>query len=438
MASTPVPQNIAEEVLSLNGIKNIGQASIREVSKIINEIEHQTGVKFIRMEIGIPGLPTPEIGVNAHIEAVKNGVSSQYPPMDGIPELKKEAARFVKNFLDIDVLPECCIPTAGSMQAGIAAVLTVNRMDKNKEGTLFIDPGFPVQKAQCKMLGQTYRTFDIYNYRGEKLRAKLEEMMSDGKVASILYSNPNNPAWFCLTDEELRIIGEVANKYNVVVIEDLAYFGMDFRKDYSKPGVSPYQPTVAKYTDNFILFISASKAFSYAGERMALVAFSEKVWNIQAPDLLRYFQTENLGRAFVLGALYALTAGASHSAQYGFAAMLKAVNDDVFNFVENVKEYGRRAEIMKKYFTDNGFYIVYDKDGEDPIADGFFFTVNYPSYRGDELLKELLNYGISAIALDTTGSECQGIRACVSLVKSEQLPILKERLELFHRQNSGQ
>ncbi|MCL2415116.1 MAG: pyridoxal phosphate-dependent aminotransferase [Bacteroidales bacterium] len=435
MKSTPVPQNVAEEVLSLNGIKNIGQASIREVSKIINEIEQRTDVKFIRMEIGIPGLPTPEIGVNAHIEAIKRGVSSQYPPMDGIPELKKEAARFVKNFLDINVVPECCIPTAGSMQAGIAAVLTVNRMYKDKEGTLFIDPGFPVQKAQCTMLGQTYRTFDIYNYRGEKLRAKLEEMLSDGKISSILYSNPNNPAWFCLTDEELQIIGEVANKYNVVVIEDLAYFGMDFRKDYSKPGVSPYQPTVARYTDNFILFISSSKVFSYAGERMALVVFSEKIWNTKAPDLLRYFQTDNLGRAFVLGALYALTAGTSHSAQYGFATMLKAVNDDVFNFVESVKEYGRRAEIMKKYFTDNGFFIVYDKDGEDPIADGFFFTVNYPGYRGDELLKELLNYGISAISLDTTGSDCQGIRACVSLVKSEQLPILKERLELFHKQN---
>jgi len=436
MKVTPVPKNIAEEVLSLNGIQNIGHANIREVSKIINDIEQRTGVEFVRMEIGVPGLPTPEVGVEAHIQALKNGISSIYPPIDGTPDFKKEAVRFVKNFLDIDVVPECCIPTTGSMQAGMATVMTVNRMDKNKEGTLFIDPGFPVQKAQCKMLGQTYRSFDVYNFRGEKLREKLEEMLSDGKISSILYSSPNNPAWYCLTDEELRMIGEVANKYNVVVIEDLAYFGMDFRKDYSTPGKSPYQPTVAKYTDNFILFISSSKAFSYAGERMALVVFSEKIWNIQAPDLLRYFQTDKLGRAYLFGALYALSAGTSHSAQYGFAAMLKASNDSTYNYIEAVREYGERAKIMKKYFTDNGFYIVYDKDGEVPIADGFFFTVNYPGYAGDQLLKELLNYGISAIALDTTGSECQGIRACVSLVKAKQLPLLKERLELFHKQNA--
>jgi aspartate/methionine/tyrosine aminotransferase len=436
MNTTPVPQIVVNEMLTQNGIKNVGNASIREMKKLINDIEQETGTEFIRMEMGVPGLPTPEIGINAQIQALKSGVANVYPPIDGTPEFKNEAARFVKNFLDVTISPECCIPTVGSMQAGLAALLTVNRMYKDREGTLFLDPGFPVQKAQCKLLGQEYRTFDIYNYRGEKLRQKLEEMMADGKVSSLLYSNPNNPAWFCFTDEELKIIGEVANKYNATVIEDLAYFGMDSRKDYSKPGIPPYQPTIAKYTDNFILFISSSKVFSYAGERMAIVAVSDKIWNTQAPDLLRYFQSDNFGKAFLFGTIYALSAGTSHSAQYGFTAMLKALNDGTYSLVETVKEYAEKAHIMKQYFTDNGFYIVYDKDGEDPIADGFFFTFNYPGFSGNELLKELLNYGISAITLNTTGSQCEGIRACVSLVNRKQFPMLKERLELFHKQHS--
>jgi aspartate/methionine/tyrosine aminotransferase len=261
-------------------------------------------------------------------------------------------------------------------------------------------------------------------------------MMSDGKVSSLLYSNPNNPAWFCFTDDELRTIADVCNKYNVVVIEDLAYFGMDFRKDYSKPGVAPFQPTVAKYTDNFVLFISSSKAFSYAGERMAFIAVSDKIWNTTAPDLLRYHTTDNFGKAFVYGTVYALSAGTSHSAQIGFTAMLKAANDGTCKFIETVREYGEKAHIMKQYFTDNGFYIVYDKDGNENIADGFYFTFNYPGFTGEQLLKELLNYGISAITLDITGSQCEGIRACVSLINRSQFPLLKERLELFHKQHS--
>ncbi|MCK7520823.1 MAG: hypothetical protein MZV64_25535 [Ignavibacteriales bacterium] len=70
-----------------------------------------------------------------------------------------------------------------------------------------------------------------------------------------------------------------------------------------------------------------------------------------------------------------------------------------------VKEYGEKAKIMKKLFTDNGFYIVYDKDEDEPIADGFYFTFSYPGYSGEELLNELIYYGISAISLSITGSE---------------------------------
>jgi hypothetical protein len=87
---------------------------------------------------------------------------------------------------------------------------------------------------------------------------------------------------------------------------------------------------------------------------------------------------------------------------------------------------------MKKIFSDNGFIFVYDKDEDEPIADGFYFTFAYPGFSGEDLLQELMYYGISAIALSITGSErTEGIRACVSLVKREQFPVLEERLRRF-------
>ena len=88
---------------------------------------------------------------------------------------------------------------------------------------------------------------------------------------------------------------------------------------------------------------------------------------------------------------------------------------------------------MKKIFTDNGFNIVYDKDEDEPIADGFYFTFSYPGYSGEELLNELIYYGISAISLAITGSErLEGIRACVSLVQRSQFPDLENRLKKFN------
>jgi aspartate/methionine/tyrosine aminotransferase len=282
-------------------------------------------------------------------------------------------------------------------------------------------------------MGLKYESFDVYNFRGEKLRAKLESYFSTGKIHSVLYSNPNNPSWICFNDKELRIIGDLATKYNVVIIEDLAYFGMDFRKDYSKPGKPPYQPTVAKYTENYILLVSSSKAFSYAGQRIGLMLVSNKLFNLESTDLLRHYSTLVFGRALIYGTLYSLSSGTAHSAQYAMAAMLKATNDGTYNFVEVVRDYGDKARIMKKMFLDNGFKIVYDKDEDVPVGDGFYFTISYAGFSGEQLLEELLYYGISAISLSITGSERhEGLRACVSLVNRSQFPALEARLKKFY------
>jgi aspartate/methionine/tyrosine aminotransferase len=436
MKETPINYEVVSRHINESKIRNIGRATIREIKRLVSNIEQETGEKFVRMEMGVPGLVPPEIGINAEIDALKKGVAAIYVDIDGIPPLKKEIARFVKLFLDIEVSSDNCIPTVGSMQGSFAAFLTLARMYKEKDTTLFIDPGFPVHKQQHIVLNQKFETFDVYDYRGEKLRKKIESYFSNGNIHSVIYSNPNNPSWICFNEDELRIIGELATKYNVVIIEDLAYFAMDFRKDYSKPGQPPFQPTVARYTDNYILLISSSKAFSYAGERIGMMVISPSLFDRQLPDLLRFYSTDLFGRAMIYGTIYALSAGTAHSPQYALTAMLKAVNDGNYNFVEVVKEYGAKAIIMKKYFTDNGFNIVYDKDEEVPIADGFYFTVAYPGFTGEQLIEELIYYGISAIALSITGSgRIEGIRACVSLVQRSQFPDLEFRLKSFHEQH---
>lgn len=432
MLQTPIDTETVNRLKSESGIANVGKASIRELVKLVCQIEKATDSRFVKMEMGVPGLPTPSIAIEAEIEALRSGVASKYPSIEGIAPLKYEAARFVKNFLNVDVREEGCVPTVGSMQGGLAAFLVAGRYDRQKDTVLFIDPGFPVQKNQLKMIGMKYETFDVYNYRGEKLRAKLEKYLEQGNISSIIYSNPNNPSWVCFTEKELKIIGELAAKYNVVVIEDLAYFAMDFRSDKSKPGVAPFQPTVASYTDNYILLISGSKAFSYAGQRIGCVVISDKLFNKRFPDLKRFFPTDEFGKAMIFGPIYCLSSGVAHSVQYGFAALLKAVNDGEYNFVETIKEYGEKAKILKDIFEQNGFHIVYDRDEDKPLADGFYFTVGYGSMTGEELVEELLYYGVSAISLSTTGSDREGIRACVSQVERSQFEALKERLKRFN------
>jgi hypothetical protein len=111
--------------------------------------------------------------------------------------------------------------------------------------------------------------------------------------------------------------------------------------------------------------------------------------------------------------------------------MLKAVNDRKINFVEPLHHYGEKAKRMKEIFLKHGFYIVYN-DNERDLADGFYFTIAYPGLTSGELMKKFLYFGISAISLAITGSENpNGLRACVSFVRMDQMDELDVRLAQF-------
>lgn len=426
-----IPKQLVDGLFSQFGTEDINQLSIRQVGKLVAQIEQQSGVEFIHMEMGVPGLPASHIGIEAEKEALNKGLASIYPNIEGIPFAKEEIARFVRSFMNIETEPTYCIPTVGGMQGSFAALLTAARTNAAKPYTLFIDPGFPVQKSQLNLLGLPFKAFDFQHFRGEKLRDKLEEFLKNEDICSICYSSPNNPTWCCFSEEELKTIGELAEKYDVIVIEDLAYFGMDFREHYGIPGEAPFQPTVARYTDNYILILSASKIFSYAGQRIAMLVFSSQAYNRSYPNLRKYFPADTMGRFIPYGVLYATTAGTSHSAQYALATMLKAANDGKINFVEPLHHYGEKAGKMKEIFLKHGFYIVYNDD-ERELADGFYFTIAYPGLTSGELMKKFLYFGISAISLAITGSENpNGLRACVSFVRMDQMEALERRLEEF-------
>ncbi len=434
----PINPGIVQREIHKMGLKCVGLASIRELNRIVNNIEAASGAKYIRMEMGVPGLEPPKIAVDAEIEALKKGVGSKYPPFDGIPELKQEISRFVKNFIDVDIPSESCFPTVGSMQGCYMAMMCTTRRHKGKNKILFLDPGFPVNKRQASVIGVPYENFDVYEYRGDRLRAKLESYLKKGDIASLMYSNPNNPAWICFTEAELAVIGELADQYDCIVMEDLAYFGMDFRKDYSAPGQAPFIPSVAKYTDRCILLISSSKSFSLAGQRIGMTAIPKTLFHSSGDNLAPWFGSDRFGYAYIFGAMYALSSGVSHSNQWGLYGLLKAVNDGEYNFVDGVREYGDRARVMKQLFTDHGFEIVYDMDDTVKIADGFYFTLSYPGFTGVELVEELLYYGISAISLTTTGSDRhEGLRACVSMTGKDRFQDLEERLKAFEKDHPG-
>ena len=79
-------------------------------------------------------------------------------------------------------------------------------------------------------------------------------------------------------------------------------------------------------TDNYMLMISTSKTFSYAGQRIGLLVVSDDLFNRDFEELKRYYPSANFGNCITNGTIYTTTGGCSHSAQYGILAILKAAN----------------------------------------------------------------------------------------------------------------
>ena len=398
---TPIKKEIIDKLIADLGINDFAKATIREVKQVAAKAEKESGVEFIKMEMGIPGLPAAQVGVDAQVKALQGGIAHSYPDIQGYPELKKEASRFVKAFIGLDVAPEGCVPVTGSMQGTFASFLTCSQAQKSKDTVLFIDPGFPVQKMQLQVMGVKYETFDVYDFRGEKLGPKVESYLEKGNICAIVYSNPNNPAWICLNEDELKTIGSLATKYDTIVMEDLAYFAMDFRQD----------------------------------ERIGVTCISDKLFHRHFKDLAERYEGLPFGLVFSTRMLYALSSGTSHSAQYAMAAMLKAATEGEYDFRKEVSVYGERAHKLKEIFCRHGFHIVYDKDLDVPVADGFYFTIGYQGMTSGELAKELMYYGVSAICLITTGSHQEGLRVCTSFIEDHQYAQLEERMTIFQKNN---
>ena len=210
---------------------------------------------------------------------------------------------------------------------------------------------------------------------------------------------------------------------------------MDFRRDLSHPFEAPFQATVARYTDNYMLAVSGSKAFSYAGQRIGVMCIGNKLYHRIYPNMQELFGVGEFGNFFSNRLMYTFSSGTTHSVQHAMAALMEAAVEGSYNFLDDVKEYGRRAKFMKDVLLQNGFYLVYDNDMGSPLADGFYFTVQYPGMNDLELTRRLMYYGIAVYPLDTMGSEQQGVRICTSFFSHEQEPLFEQRIQQFNKDN---
>lgn len=77
--NTPIDKVLVDNTIRSLGIQDFEKATIREVKSVAASVEKESGVEFIKLEMGIPGLPASEVGVKAQIEALKMVLHTHIP-----------------------------------------------------------------------------------------------------------------------------------------------------------------------------------------------------------------------------------------------------------------------------------------------------------------------------------------------------------------------
>ena len=65
MQNNLIDKKIVDQKLEACGIRDMEDATIRDIVKVVNLVEAESGEKFIRMEMGVPGLAPSKVGIDA-------------------------------------------------------------------------------------------------------------------------------------------------------------------------------------------------------------------------------------------------------------------------------------------------------------------------------------------------------------------------------------
>jgi aspartate/methionine/tyrosine aminotransferase len=264
--------------------------------------------------VGEPDFSTPVHIKEAAYEAIKNDFT-HYTPSRGIIELREAISEDLKEIgVNADPYKEILV-TPGSKHGIYCACMAT--LDPGDE-VLVLSPTWPthfacVEFAEAKPV--EVPCGEAYALDEEALKERITN-----KSKMILVCSPNNPTGGVLSEDELRIISDIAEDHNLLVLSDEIYNKIVYDELQAK------SPAVFEdLRDQVIMINGFSKAYAMTGWRLGYVFANETI--IEAVDKIIQAST---------------TCPPSFVQKAGVAA-LKGPKDCI---AKMVKEYDRRRKFI--------------------------------------------------------------------------------------------
>ncbi len=194
-------------------LQGIQESIIREMTRLA--LKHNA----INLSQGLPDFPPPPEVLDAAHQALDEGYN-QYSITWGLPETRTAIAQKVRRFYGVDVDPEHHVTvTCGVSEAIMAAVFSV--VNPGDEVILF-EPAHENFVPAIRFAGGRPVFIPLLPPSFELDENALRRAFSP-RTRAILVNTPHNPTGKVFSQEELRIIGELAETWNTVIITDEIY-----------------------------------------------------------------------------------------------------------------------------------------------------------------------------------------------------------------------
>jgi 2-aminoadipate transaminase len=257
-------------------VKNLAAINRRTKSSVIRELLKLTNKPEIISFAG--GLPDPQTfqceafaKLAEEIIRKNSRIALQYGPTDGLPELKEQIIRLLREEEGFVLKPENILITSASQQA------------LDLVGKTFIDPSDPIIVELPSYLGglQAFNAYgcqmigvrdDDQGIIVDELEKKLARLRDEEEHYKFVYLVPDfqNPSGVTLSEDRRKKIIRLSDMYNVLVIEDSPYRQVRFE------GKAPHSLYKLCHSGNVISLFTFSKTLA-PGLRLGFAVAHETI-----------------------------------------------------------------------------------------------------------------------------------------------------------------
>jgi aspartate/methionine/tyrosine aminotransferase len=315
---------------------------------------------IVKLNIGEPSFPTPAYIVEAAYQAMRDGYTN-YPPMQGDPELREAIAAYQAKICGVPVLPSEVLVTAGGTGAISAAMMAF--LDEGDE-VIILDPCYSLYADVARVVGARVVSVPLGDKFGVDLNAVRDAVNS--RTQMLILNYPSNPTGQLLEQQELDGLAAIALEHDLLVVSDEVYDQLLFQGKHLSVLSHP------DLMDRTVLINSFSKTYAMTGWRLG--------WLIAKEELLRTILTMNRS---VLGF-------SSHIAQRaGLAALTNEAEDRKWR-AWMLEQYQAQRQAMWNGLAQTPNVHVYD------LKAAFYAWVSYQApLCSVDMVKYLYQRGLS-------------------------------------------